>query len=53
MFKVFVTRRLPPIAKKILAEKFIVHSSERNEPLPRDVLYGVVADYYAVLSTVT
>ena len=53
MRKVFVTRRLPPIAKEILAEKFEVHSNEKNEPFPRDKLYNIVADYNAILSTVT
>jgi len=53
MKKVFITRRLPPIAKEILQEKFEVYSSDKNEPYPRDILTDIVANYDAVLTTVS
>ena len=53
MKKVFITRRLPPVAKEILQEKFEVYSSDKNEPYPRDMLTDIVANYDAVLTTVS
>jgi len=53
MKKVFITRRLPPVAKEILKEKFEVYSSDKNEPYPRDMLMDIVANYDAVLTTVS
>jgi len=53
MIKVFITRRLPSIAKEILNEKFEVHESNKNDPYPRDKLPEIVAIYDAVLSTVS
>ena len=53
MKKVFITRRLPSLAKEILQEKFDVHSSDKNEPYPRNRLRNIVTDYDAVLATVS
>ena len=53
MKKVCITRRLPSLAKEILQEKFDVHSSDKNEPYPRNRLRNIVTDYDAVLATVS
>ena len=53
MRKVFITRRLPFVAKEILKEKFEVYGSDKNEPYPCDKMADIVADYDAVLSTVS
>jgi hypothetical protein len=53
MKKVFITRRLPPVAKEILQEKFEVCGSDKNEPYPHVMLTDIVADYDAVLATVS
>ena len=53
MKKVFITRRLPSLAKEILQEKFDVYGSDKNEPYPRDRLRNIVIDYDAVLATVS
>jgi len=51
--KVFITRKIPEIAKKILSRKFEVHSNKKNQPYPREKLLKIVQKYDAVLSTVT
>lgn len=51
--KVFITRRLPGIAPDILKEHFLVDASSENRPLPREELAKVVAEYDAVLATVS
>ena len=53
MRKVFITRRLPFVAKEILKEKFDVYGSDKNEPYPRDKLMNIVTEYDAVLATVS
>ena len=53
MRKVFITRRLPSVAKEILQEKFEVYCSDKNEPFPSDKLPDIVADYDAILATVS
>jgi len=53
MFKVFITRRLPSIARKILTEKFSLSYSDQNRPLSRDKLKKVVSDYDAIICTVS
>ena len=53
MKKVFITRRLPSVAKEILQEKFVVYGSNKNEPYPCDMLTDIVTDYDAVLATVS
>ena len=51
--RVFITRRLPGIAPDILKEHFLVDGSSENRPLPREELAKVVAEYDAVLATVS
>ncbi len=53
MRKVFITRRLPPIAATILREQFIVDERAVNEPCPSDTLAAAVAECDAILSTVS
>jgi len=53
MKNVFLTRRLPSVAKEILLEKFEVHESNINEPYLSEKLPEIVADYDAILSTVS
>lgn len=53
MKKVFITRRLPSIAREILSKKFEVITNNNNEPYPSEMLSEIVADYDAVLSTVS
>ena len=53
MKKVFITRRIPSVAKKILQEKFQVSCSDKNEPYPNDQLIDIVTDYDAVLATIS
>lgn len=53
MMRVFITRRLPDIAKKVLIEKFEVYGGNKNEPCSGDKLMDIVANYDAVLSTVS
>jgi len=51
--KVFITRRLPSVARDLLSEHFYVEESNKNEPLSLDKLNDVVRDFDAVLSTVS
>ena len=51
--KIFITRRLPSIARELLSQHCDVDESPRNEPYPADGLAALMADYDAVLSTVT
>jgi glyoxylate reductase len=53
MKKVFITRRLPVVAKEILQEKFDVYGSDKNESYPNNMLSSIVADYDAVIATVS
>mgnify|MGYP001165453125 CR=1 FL=1 len=53
MRKVFITRRIPSVAKEILQENFEVYGSNKNEPYPGDKLADIVTDYDAVLTTVS
>ncbi len=53
MKKVFITRRLPFVAKEILQEKFDVYGSDKNESYPNNMLSSIVADYDAVIATVS
>lgn len=53
MMKVFITRRLPSIAREVLLDKFEVHERKENEPYPSDKLPDIVVNYDAVLSTVS
>jgi glyoxylate reductase len=52
MRKVFITRRVPDIARDTLAEHFEVHANDRNEALPAERLPELVEEYDAILSTV-
>lgn len=53
MKRVFITRRLPSIAAAILRERFAVDENAVNEPCAADKLAAAVADYDAILSTVS
>ena len=53
MKRVFITRRIPSVAKEILQKKFEVYSNDKNEPYPIHKLADVVTDYDAVLATVS
>lgn len=53
MKRIFITRRLPPIAKELLSKHFIVDSSEENTPLPLPKLGEIVATYDGILTTVS
>ena len=53
MKKVFITRRIPSVAKKILQRRFNVDESIRNKPYPYDMLPEIVIEYDAILSTVS
>ena len=52
MKKVFITRRMPEIAKTILKEHFEVSLNDKNETLTQDELIRSLKDCDAVLSTV-
>jgi hypothetical protein len=45
MRKVFITRRISPVAKEILKGKFEVNSSDKNEPYPDYKLANIVIDH--------
>ena len=53
MKNVFITRRLPYIAKDILLDKFEVSERSENSPCPNDRIIEIVKNYDAVLSTVS
>lgn len=53
MKRIFITRRLPPIAKELLSKHFRVDSSEDNAPLPLPKLREIVAAYDGILTTVS
>lgn len=53
MKTVFITRRLPKIAEKMLAKHFRVIVNKENKPISRRQLLNVVSKYDAILSTVS
>lgn len=54
MTRIFITRRLPPIAKELLTRAgFEVDQRSENSPCPVEVLLKGVAEYDAVLSTIS
>ena len=53
MRKVFITRRLSPMAKEMLKENFEVNSSDKNEPYPGEKLLNIVSEYDAIITTVS
>lgn len=53
MKKVFITRRLPEVAKEILKKNFVVHCNDKNEPYPPVLLTKLADDYDAILCTVS
>lgn len=53
MKKIFITRRLPPIAKNLLSKHFIVDGSDENKPLSERKLKEVVSSYDGILSTIS
>jgi len=53
MKKIFITRRLPSIAKKLLKEYFLVDENNTNKAFPVSHLPEVVSKYDGILSTVT
>ena len=52
MKKIFITRRLPAIAKELLSRDFLVEENPENKPLSADKILEVVNEYDAILSTV-
>lgn len=52
MRRIFITRRLPSVAKEMLSKHFEVDENPKNEPIPKSRLPEIVADYNGVLSTV-
>lgn len=50
---VLITRRLPDVATQILSEKFDVHCSGQNVPMPADQLLEAVQKFDAILTTVS
>lgn len=52
MKRVFITRKLPPVARETLARHFEVVEYEGEGTVPADRLPGVVREFHAVLSTV-
>ncbi len=53
MKRIFITRRLPAIAKELLSKHFMVDSSEDNAPLPLPKLGEIAAAYDGILTTVS
>ncbi len=53
MKTVFITRRLPAVAEKMLAKHFRVAANRRNRPLTPRALARAVSRYDAILSTVS
>jgi glyoxylate reductase len=53
MKKIFITRKLHPIAVETLSRDFEVYMYPKNSPLPIDSLIDAVSNYDAILSTVT
>ncbi len=53
MKKVLITRRLPAIAKELLAIHFEVIAREENEPIPLSELKLALKEYDAILTTVS
>jgi glyoxylate reductase len=51
--KVFITRRIPPIAREILSQKYEVSESIKNEPYPPDQLPYLIENYDILLTTIT
>ena len=51
--KIFITRRIPLVAKELLSPYFDVEMNSENSPLSRDKLKEIVRDYEGILSTVT
>lgn len=49
--KVFITRKIPETAEKLLKEHFVVDSHPENSVMPRDKLIEVVKSYDGILST--
>ena len=52
MKKIFITRRLPAIAKELLSSDFVVDENPENKPLSADKILEVVNKYDGILSTV-
>lgn len=53
MKTVFITRRLPSIARELLAKHFDVIANKENKPISRNKLLDAVSKYDAILSTVS
>src|SRR3989344_7945614 len=52
MKKIFITRRLPAIAKELLSNHFMVDENPENKPLTSDKILEIVNKYDGILSTV-
>src|SRR3989344_4382795 len=52
MKKIFITRRLPAIAKELLSNHFMVDENPENKPLTPDKILEIVNKYDGILSTV-
>ncbi len=51
--KIFITRRLPNIAKELLKEHFDVYENDKNEAFPAEKLSEIISEYDGVLSSIT
>lgn len=49
--KVFITRKIPDVAERVLKEHFEVDSHPKNRVMPREKLIEVVKTYDGILST--
>jgi len=52
MTRIFITRRLHPLALELLLEHFEVNVHDENSPLPVEAFSEIVREYDGVLSTV-
>lgn len=53
MKRIFITRRLPPIAKELLSKHFLVDENKENRCLSTKILVEIVSKYDGILSTVS
>ncbi len=53
MKKIFITRRIPQIAKQMLEQHFIVEQNNNNSPLPPQKVSEIVKTHDGILSTVS
>ncbi len=51
--KVYITRRIPLVAKEILEKHFEVFGGDENKPYPKEKLANLVENYDILLTTVS